>query len=355
MSEIVFLICFIIFILGLLALDLGAFHKTDHIITFKESTISTLIYIAIALVFFVLIRFKGEVIHGIHDNQSLIEVTSKYHDNIDIDPDESAYQENLTKYRKNISLEYITGYFIEKTLSVDNIFVMIMLFLSFGVPKQYYHRVLFYGILFAIVMRLVFIMTASALIQRFHWILLIFGGFLIYSGIKMFFDKGNEETVDVKNHILVKFFTKHHLCSDHFDGHNFFTRVDGRRLVTPLFIVLLVIEVSDIIFAFDSIPAIFSVTEDPYIVFMSNIFAILGLRSLFFMLESIMDKFAYLKIGVALLLSFIGIKMILPFIFHKNIISTGVSLAVILTILAGSIILSLLFPPKKKNTESIQN
>ncbi|MBO4489098.1 MAG: TerC/Alx family metal homeostasis membrane protein [Bacteroidales bacterium] len=355
MNEIIFLVCFIIFIAGLLALDLGAFHKKDHVVTFKESVRSTAIYVALALLFFLLIRYKGEILHGIHDNQSLIEVASKYHDHIDLSPDEAAYEDNLVKYRKNLSLEYITGYFIEETLSIDNIFVMIMIFMSFGVEKAYYHRVLFYGILGAIFMRLIFIMTASALIQRFHWILLLFGGFLIYSGVKMFIDRNKKEEVDVKNHVLVKFFAKRKLSTDHFDGHNFFTKVDGRWLVTPLFIVLLVIEFSDIIFAFDSIPAIFSVTEDPYIVFMSNIFAILGLRSLFFMLESVMDKFAYLKVGVALLLTFIGVKMLLPFIFHKEIITTGISLAVILTILVGSIVLSLLFPPKKHATETLNN
>ncbi len=348
MSETLFLILFIIFIGSLLALDLGAFHKQDHVVTFKESLRSTIIYVSIALLFFFLIRFKGEILHGIHDNQTLIEVSSKYHDQLHLNPDESAYEENLLQYRKSLSLQFITGYFIEETLSIDNIFVMIMIFLSFGVGREYYHRVLFYGILGAIVLRLIFIMTASALIQRFHWILLIFGVFLIYSGIKMFLDRNKEEHVDVKNHVLVRFFAKWNLSTDHYDGHNFFTKENGRRLVTPLFIVLLIIEFSDIIFAFDSIPAIFSVTEDPYIVFMSNIFAILGLRSLFFMLESVMDKFAYLKVGVALLLAFIGVKMMLPFIFGKEIISTGISLIIILTILVGSIGLSLLFPPKKE-------
>ena len=225
---------------------------------------------------------------------------------------------------------------------------MIMIFLSFGVEKQYYHRVLFYGILGAIVLRFIFIFAAGALIQRFHWLLLIFGAFLIYSGIKMFIDRNKTESIDVKNHPVVKFLTKRNLSTPNFSGHDFFTKVDGRWLCTPLFVVLIIIEFSDIIFAFDSIPAIFSVTHDPHIVFFSNIFAILGLRSMFFMLESIMDKFAYLRIGLSVLLTFIGVKMFLPlFGIEVGIVA---SLVIILSILTLSILLSVLFPPKKKET-----
>ena len=233
---------------------------------------------------------------------------------------------------------------MEETLSIDNIFVMIMILMSFGVEKKYYHRVLFYGILGAIVLRFLFIFAAAALIQKFHWILFIFGGILIYSGVKMFLERNKEERIDIENHFVVKFLTKRKLSVPYFDGHNFFTKVDGRWLCTPLFIVLVIIELSDIVFAFDSVPAVFSVTSDPYIVFFSNIFAIMGLRSLFFMMESVLDKFWFLKIGLAILLTFIGVKMLLP-IIHLHI-GTVASLCVILGILSLSIVISLMFPKK---------
>jgi len=347
MSEAIFFIGFLIFVSLLLTLDLGVFHKQDKEVTFKESAIWTAIWIALALAFFVFIRFEGNLIHNVHDNESLIELTQKYHEDVNIDPD-APFEENMKAYKKNLGLEYLTGYAMEKTLSIDNIFVMIMILLSFGVERKYYHRVLFYGILCAIVLRFIFIFAAAALIQKFHWILFIFGGILIYSGIKMFVERNQEERIDVENHIAVKFLTKRKLSVPYFDGHNFFTKVDGRWLCTPLFIVLIVIELSDIVFAFDSVPAVFSVTNDPYIVFFSNIFAILGLRSLFFMLESVLDKFWFLKIGLSVLLTFIGVKMLLP-IFHLHV-GTGASLCVILAILALSIIISLVFPKKKEET-----
>ena len=243
-------------------------------------------------------------------------------------------------------------------LSLDNIFVMIMIFMAFGVEKIYYHRVLFFGIIGAIVLRFVFIFTASALIQKFHWILLLFGIVLIYTGVKMFVDRNKKETMDVANHPVVTFTSKHKLSTSEFHGHDFFAKIDSRWLMTPLFIVLMIIEFSDVIFAFDSIPAIFSVTQDPYIVFFSNIFAILGLRSLFFMLESVMDKFYYLKVGVAVLLAFIGVKMLLPFVsglsfVHVDLsIGTGISLIVIVGILTISILASIFIPKKQQNEET---
>jgi tellurite resistance protein TerC len=222
---------------------------------------------------------------------------------------------------------------------VDNIFVMIMIFMAFGVNRLYYHRVLFYGIVGAIVLRFIFIFGAAALIQRFHWILLLFGVILIYTGIKMFITRNHENKIDAEHHPVVKFLSKRGLSTSQFHGHDFFIKINRRWLLTPLFIVLLIIEFSDIVFAFDSIPAIFSVTQDPYIVFFSNIFAILGLRSLFFMLENVMGKFRYIKIGLAVLLTFIGVKMLLP---ETMKIETGTSLIVILGILSLSIIASVI-------------
>jgi len=348
MTENLFMLIFIVVIALLLFLDLGVLHKKDHVVTFKESAAWTAVWVTLSLLFFIFLRFQGDMVVNVHDKEQFLEQNKQYEHHVNYD-DALSWDENISKYNKQLSLEYITGYLIELSLSIDNVFVMIMIFLSFGVEKQYYHRVLFYGILGAIVLRFIFIFTAGALIQRFHWLLLVFGAFLIYSGIKMFIDRNKQESIDVENHPVVKFLTKRNLSTSYFSGHDFFVKVDGRWLCTPLFVVLIIIEFSDIIFAFDSIPAIFSVTEDPHIVFFSNIFAILGLRSMFFMLESIMDKFAYLRIGLSVLLTFIGVKMFLPLVGVE--ISIVASLIIILSILTLSIVLSVLFPPKK-NVES---
>lgn len=351
MTENLFLLIFIVVIALLLFLDLGLLHKKDHVVTFKESAGWTAVWVTLSLLFFLFIRFQGDMVVNVHDKYHFMEQNALYEHNVTYD-DNLSWDENLNRYNKQLSLEYLTGYLIELSLSIDNVFVMIMIFLSFGVEKQYYHRVLFYGILGAIVLRFIFIFAAGALIQRFHWLLFIFGAFLIYSGIKMFIDRNKKESIDVEHHPIVKFLTKRKLSTSSFDGHNFFTKVDGRWLCTPLFVVLMIIEFSDIIFAFDSIPAIFSVTHDPHIVFFSNIFAILGLRSMFFMLESIMDKFAYLRIGLSVLLTFIGVKMFLPLAGVE--IGIVASLVVIVSILTLSILLSVLFPPKKVETDNMQ-
>jgi tellurite resistance protein TerC len=347
MTENLFLLIFIVIIAFLLFLDLGILHKKDHVVTFKESAGWTVVWVTLSLLFFVFLRLQGDMVVDVHDKEQFVAQNQLYDHQVTYD-DALSWDENIKHYKRQLSLEYITGYLIELSLSIDNVFVMIMIFLSFRVAKQYYHRVLFYGILGAIVLRFIFIFAAGALIQRFHWLLLIFGAFLIYSGIKMFLDRNKDESIDVEHHPVVKFLTKRKLSTSSFDGHNFFTKVDGRWLCTPLFVVLMIIEFSDIIFAFDSIPAIFSVTHDPHIVFFSNIFAILGLRSMFFMLESIMDKFAYLRIGLSVLLTFIGVKMFLPLLGIE--VGIVASLVIIISILTLSILMSVLFPPKKKET-----
>ncbi len=349
MNEVIFLLGFIALVALLLGLDLGVFHKKDHIIEFKEAAIWTAVWIGTALLFYLFIFFKAELIHGPQTIADLQDLNFRHGHGLVLD--NVTFEEGLHLYRRAMSMEYITGYLIEKALSVDNIFVMIMIFMAFGVEKKYYHRVLFFGILGAIVLRFIFIFTASALIQKFHWILLVFGGVLIYTGVKMFIDRNKREEMDTANHPVVKFFAKRKLSTSEFYGHDFFHKIDARWLCTPLFLVLMVIEFSDVIFAFDSIPAIFSVTQDPFIVFCSNIFAILGLRSLFFMLESVMDKFYYLKIGLSVLLTFIGVKMLLPFINESITIGTGTSLIVIVVILVVSILASVWFPPKHETVE----
>ncbi len=344
MTENLFMLIFIVVIAFLLFFDLGVLHKKDREVTFKESAGWTAVWVTLSLLFFLFIRLQGDMVVNVHNQEQFVEQNKLYDHGVTYD-EALSWDDNIKNYKRQLSLEYITGYLIELSLSIDNVFVMIMLFLSFGVEKQYYHRVLFYGILGAIVLRFIFIFAAGALIQKFHWLLLVFGAFLIYSGVKMFIERNKTEAIDVEHHPVVKFLTKRNLSTPQFHGHDFFTKIDGRWLCTPLFVVLMIIEFSDIIFAFDSIPAIFSVTHDPHIVFFSNIFAILGLRSMFFMLESIMDKFAYLRIGLSALLTFIGVKMFLPLMGIE--VGIVASLVVIVSILTLSILLSVLFPPKK--------
>ncbi len=348
MNEIIFLGGFLALIAFFLILDLGVFNKKNHVISFKEALIWTCVWIGMALLFYVFIRFNAEWIHGVDSISKLEDLNRKHHGgNLNLNP-ALDFETNLDIYRKAMSLEYITGYLIEKALSVDNIFVMIMIFLSFNVEPKYYHKVLFWGILGAVVMRFLFIFSIAALIHRFAFILWIFGGILIITGVKMFLERNKEEKINMRKHPVVRFASKYLPLTRNFYEGRFFVKLRRHNYITPLFLVLLIIEFSDVIFAVDSIPAIFSVTLDPYIVFFSNIFAILGLRSLFFVLSNVMNKFAYLKIGLAILLVFIGVKMLLHGIFHISI-GTATSLLVIVGILAICIIASLLFPPQKEN------
>lgn len=340
---------FLVLILLLLSIDLGVFHKDDHEVTFKESLTWTCVWITISLLFSGAIYLFGEYIHGIDSIEALQSINMRHGHGLTIDP-QAGLEANLQLYRKAITLEYLSGYVIEKMLSLDNIFVMIMIFMSFGIEKKYYHRVLFFGIIGAIILRFLFIFTCSALIHQFSWVLGIFGVILVYSGAKLLFGKEEEEQIDTENHPMVKFAAKHFKLLKEYKGHNFFVKKDGKRYITALFLVLLVIEFSDVIFAVDSIPAIFSITKDPYIVFFSNIFAILGLRSLFFMLSSVMGMFCRLPIGLGILLAFIGVKLLLD-TFLGIEIGPGISLIIILSILTLSIIASLLFPKKEDEVQ----
>lgn len=326
-------------IILMLALDLGVFHKQDHVIGMKEAAVWTVVWISLALLFSLVIRFHAEWVHGVTSMEELLAVVKGTSMESIVQPG-MEYAAALEAYRKEMTNQYIAGYFLEKSLSIDNIFVMIMIFVSFGIDKKYYHRVLFWGILGAIVLRLVFIFGLGALISKFSWVLAVFGVILIYSGIKMFKDDSDEQ-IDTEKHPVVRFASKHFNVTPKMDGHNFFTKINGKRYMTPLFLVLLIIEGSDIIFAVDSIPAVFSVTTDPYIVCFSNIFAIMGLRSLFFLLSDITDKFWLLKYGLGVLLCFVGVKMLLHEFFHIAI-PTQVSLIVIVSILFGSVLLSLM-------------
>jgi len=294
---------FNVFVLVMLALDLGVFHRKAHVVTFRESIAWTVVWVVLALV------FNGWVWH---------------------------------QYGSQKALQFFTGYLIEKSLSVDNVFVFALLFSYFAVPAVYQHKVLFWGILGALVMRAFMIAAGAALIAKFTWVVYLFGAFLILTGIKMVVKR--EEEIHPERNPVVRWFKRLMKVTPDYRRDKFFVFENGRRHATPLFVVLLLVEVSDLIFAVDSIPAIFAVTTDPFIVYTSNVFAILGLRSLYFALAGVMDKFHYLKIGLGAVLAFVGVKMLLAHTSYK--IDTLVSLGVVAGILAVSVVASLLRPAR---------
>ncbi len=298
---------FFTFITAMLALDLGVFQKESHVVSMKEALGWCIVWVLLALGFGALLwQWRGP---------------------------EPAQQ-------------FLAGYLIELCLSVDNVFVFILVFAYFKVEPRYQHRVLFWGIIGAVLMRAVFIIVGVSVIARFHWILYIFGAFLVYTGVKMALPSKDAE-VDPEHNFAVKLFRKFYPVAPHNEHGHFFTIHQGRRMATPLFIVLIVIETTDLVFALDSLPAVLAITKDSFVALTSNIFAILGLRSLYFALSGIMGLFRYLKIGLALILVFIGVKMLIE---HWVNITTGVSLAVIGGVLTTSILMSWLIPqPPKKN------
>ena len=321
-TELLFLVGFVIFIAAILVLDMLVIDRKAHVVSIKEAGTWTAVWIGLALIFAVFLYFHGDMVHGIHSYQDLQAVASRYAAHLKLNPDD--FEASVQQYRHYMTISYISGYLIEKTLSVDNLFVMMMIFASFGIDKKEYQHALNWGILGAIVLRFFFIFAGAALISRFEWILLIFGAFLLYSGAKMFFNRNKQEEINAMNHPVVKFLSKHFHLS-------------------PLVLTVIFIEFCDIIFAFDSIPAVFSVTLDPYVVFFSNIFAILGLRALFFLLAAVADKFRYLKVGVSVLLVFIGAKMLI----HEYVeIGAVSSLVFILLVLVVSIAASILIPER---------
>ncbi len=344
-NELIFFSLFIAFILFVLMLDLGIFSKENKIVGFKESLIWSGVWVSCAVGFFFLLKTNGNLIHGYSTLEQLTHLIERNQHAVDIAG--KNFEELSSAYKNNLSLEFITGYFIEYALSVDNIFVMLLIFQAFNVKERYYKRVLFWGILGALVMRFTFIFAGAAIIHQFEWVLYIFGGFLVYSGAKILFKGDDEEKIDEKNHPIVKLAAKTGRVFPTYVGQKFFVRKEGKLWITPLFIVVMVIEFSDLIFAVDSVPAIFVVTKDPYIVFFSNIFAIMGLRSMFFLLSNTIHLFRFLKYGLGILLIFIGAKML----FHHFMVETlGInnlwSLIIIGLILGVSIVLSLAIKEK---------
>jgi len=309
-----FYVGFIVFVMAMLGLDLGVFHKESHKVGFKEATIWSLVWVSLALLF----------------NAGLYYYTSiKFPE--------------MPGVAKQVGLEFLTGYVIEKSLSVDNIFVFVVVFSFFSVPAKYQHRVLFYGILGALIFRAIFIALGSVLMQ-YQAVVIIFGVFLLITGAKMMFQSDKE--MDPSGNWLIKFLRKHLRVSDRLHEDRFFIRENGALTATPLFIALVFLEFTDVIFAVDSVPAIFAITKEPLIVFSSNIFAILGLRSLYFLLAGVVDKFHLLKYGLATVLIFVGLKMVwLNKVFDGHF-PIGWSLGIIFTLIGGSIAASLLFPKK---------
>ncbi len=344
--ELIFLTGFLVFIGLILAFDLGIFGKSKGAVSMKQAGIMSFLVVSLAGVFYFLLLSFGDYMHNITDMESLTRVVQKHHHPINIKGLSFEHAKEL--YNQNLAVEFFTGYIVEYALSVDNIFVILLIFSSFNVAKENYHRVLFWGILGAIVMRFIFIFVGAALIAKFDWILLIFGAFLVYSGIKMYLDRNKNEQIDTHEHPVVKFANKHFKVHNHFEGEKFWVKINGVKMMTPLFIVLIIVEFTDLIFAVDSIPAIFSVTKDPYIVFFSNIFAIIGLRSMFFLLAGFIDKLRYLKIGLAALLVFIGVKMLFHGYLDEMGFKTTHSLMIIIGILGTSVVASLLNPVKTK-------
>ena len=343
--EIVFFFGFIFFVVSVLVIDLGFIGKNNHVIPFKEALIWTGVWVFFALTLYVWIMFYGDRIHGIQNLEQLKAIIVLHGHPIKLTNE--TFAQALVIYRHNLSLEYITGYLIEYALSVDNVFVMIMIFIAFNVDQRYYKRVLFWGILGAIILRFLFIFLSSALIQEFSWFLYVFGVLLVFTGVKMFLERNNEDKIETSKHPVVRFVSKLFPVYPNYVGKYFVVRKNRKSMITPLFITLLVIEFTDVVFAVDSVPAIFSITQDPYIVFFSNIFAILGLRSLFFVVMHVVNLFRFLKIGLAVLLTFIGLKMLLHTYLDALGFTTSYSLLIVLAILTTSILASVLIPEKK--------
>ena len=314
---------FTLFVLAMLALDLGVFHRKQHTVSLKEASIWTAVWISLALVFNYL--FYRYALWKFPQDERLLALPG-------FDPDAAAW---------TVSLEFLTGYVVEKSLSVDNIFVFVIVFSYFAIPAIYQHRVLFYGILGALMFRAIFIGAGSWLMQ-FHWVIYLFGGFLIVTGLKMMFMP--EKEIDPEKNPVIRLFKRMMPVTHELRGKNFFVRENGRWAATPLFIALLFLEMTDIIFAVDSVPAIFAITSEPLVVFTSNIFAILGLRSMYFMLAGAVDKFYLLKYGLAVVLVFVGLKMVWLNDFYGGKFPVSWSLAFILSTIAVSVGVSLAFP-----------
>lgn len=308
----IFWILFNVFVLAMLALDLGVFHRKKHVVEFREALGWTLVWVSLAAAFAVLIYYYGHTLTGLP-----------------------------TKPNSELALEFVTGYLIEESLSVDNLFVFLVIFRYFAVPRRYQHGVLFWGVVGALVMRGIFILLGIKLLNAFSWTIYIFGAILIYSGAKLFRQDGAE--IKPEANVILRWFRKLFRVTKDYEGSKVFTVRDGIRFATPLAVVLLMIETTDLLFATDSIPAVLAVTREPFIVFTSNVFAILGLRSLYFALAGMIEVFHLLHYGLSVILIFIGVKMLASRFVH---IPIGVALGVVAGVLSISVVFSLVYPKK---------
>jgi len=318
---------FTLFVLGMLALDLGVFHRAAHEVSFKEAFVWTMVWISLAMLF-------------------CLGFWQYAHYKFPLDP--RLLAAGLTAAQASVlanqtALEFLTGYVVEKSLSVDNVFVFVVVFSYFAIPAKYQHRVLFYGILGALVFRIIFIALGAALMQL-HWVILLFGIFLILTGIKILF--APEKPIDPEKNPVIRLLRKMIPVTPTLEGQSFFVRKNGILHATPLFVCLVFLEITDIVFAVDSVPAIFAITKEPLIVFTSNVFAILGLRAMFFMLAGVMHKFRFLKYGLGLILVFVGLKMVWLNEAFGGKFPIVWSLAIIATLLTTSVDASLAVPPK---------
>lgn len=344
-TEFLLLSGFVAFILMILLFDLLIVGRKSHVIKAREALMWTSVWVTLALLFYFFLANFGHLLHGIDSPEKLAEVVRKYSPELVFST--TGFEQMLAEYRHHMGINYLAGYFIEETLSIDNIFVMLILLEGFGVAHSNYKKVLFWGILGAIILRFIFIFVGSALVQKFEWILIVFGVFLIYQSIHLIYAKDHGMR-DPRHHPVVAFLSKHiRLIPEYVAGK--FWIWEGKKLYfTPLFVVLIMIEFTDLVFAFDSIPAVFAVSRDPYIVFFSNIFAIIGLRSLFFLLADMVEKFRFLKLGVSALLAFVGIKLVFHSWLDKLGFESWYSLIIIGAVLLSSILLSILFPGEGK-------
>jgi tellurite resistance protein TerC len=317
---------FLLLIAFFLALDLGVFHKKDDVPSAKGALTWMVVWFTVALAFnaFVYLGYEHHIF-GL------------------------GLAEGSEPNGKNAAINFLTGYVVELSLSLDNIFVIALIFKFFKVPPQFQHRVLFWGIMGAVALRIAMILAGTALIRNFAFTIYVFGAILVFTSLKMAFSKG-EEDFDPESSRIVRLARKMMPISSKLDGHNFFTTLDGRRAATPLFLVLLVVEGSDIVFAVDSIPAVFGVTTDPFIVFTSNIFAILGLRSLYFALASLLRQFAYLKYSLIVVLMFVGVKMLVSKWWHPSAV---LSLGVIVGLLGAGVVASIVFRKEEEEDEPL--
>jgi tellurite resistance protein TerC len=329
---------FCVFIFAMLAIDLGLFNRKPHEISNRNAALWSAVWVTLALVFAgLLFGPLGWELFG-----------------------EARHQK---------ALEFLAGYLIELSLSVDNLFVFLLIFSYFKVPPKYQHRVLYWGVLGALVMRIVMIMVGTTLIDRFHWIIYFFGAFLVYTGLQML--RGGETAIEPEDSVIVRFVSRYVPITRHYERRKFFTVVDGKRVGTLLLLVLIVVEVTDLVFAVDSIPAIFGVTTDRFIVYTSNVFAILGLRTFYFLLAGVVEKFHYLKVGLGIVLGFIGVKMLLPLVAklsgavchwlgYKALgdwmhgvhdIPIGIALGIVAAVLLASVAASLIWPRKREQRD----